>query len=66
MSDAKAYEDSTRRNAVDAVHRAMRQLREHGWESIVITCHRTDTEGCTQSYELEFEPDDDDEDAAGA
>ena len=60
MSSAKAYEDAQRKNGIDAVHLAMRQLREH-WGTISIACHRTDGEGNTQSYELEFEPDDDDE-----
>lgn len=62
MSGAKNYEDSTRRQAIDAVHVAMRQLREHGWSSVSIDCHRVDAEGCTQSYELDFDEDDDDDD----
>jgi hypothetical protein len=60
MSGAKQYEDAQRRNGIDAVHLAMRTLREH-WENVSITCHRTDGEGCVQSYELEFDPDEDDE-----
>lgn len=61
MSGAKQYEDAQRRNGVDAVHLACRQLREH-WENVSITVHRTDGEGCTQSYELEFDPDEEDDD----
>jgi hypothetical protein len=61
MSGAKTYEDSVRRNGVDAVHLAMRQLREH-WDAVTITVNRTDAEGNDQAYELDHTPEEDDED----
>lgn len=61
MSGVKGYEDATRRNGVDAVHIAMRTLREH-WDSVEIDVTRVDGEGNVQSYALHFDPDEEDED----
>lgn len=58
MSRTQQYEDATRRNGVDAVQLAMRTLREH-WDTVTIGVNRVDGEGNTHSYELEYEPDDD-------
>lgn len=66
MSGPKQYEDAQRRNAIEAVHIAMRQLREHGWDVITITCNRVDGEGNNMAYELEYEPDEDDEEGEKA
>lgn len=54
------FDDAQRANAVDAVHRALRSLREH-WDSVCISCIKTDTEGITSSYEVENNDDEEDE-----
>ena len=64
MTSPTQFHNSQRANGVNAVHAALRQLREH-WDSVEISVYATDEHGNIARYELESESNDDEDDEDG-